>query len=261
MTGLEPWLIKLSSYLSGLSQKFALSEEERSRLLEAISHAETAAVTLRKKGRLNVLFDVLSGLTAFYPAVGDCEKAAIAAKEALQITPNDATILRNLWCIQMRMFKFDDAAGTAATLQELDDFMEWWGKRCEALIQADRAQEVIDSWQASKNDPRFSANSDVIAIIARALSRQHQTEEGLDLLNQNLQVKSDDPVLLLERAQLLEDLGNLDAARKDIDNASQHAAQQKHILAQALVSKGMFHFRHGEWKDAAKVLQELGGDV
>ena len=149
--------------------QFALSEEERSRLLGAISHAETAADTLRKKGRLNVLFDVLSNLTAFYPAVGDCEKAAVAANEALQIIPNDNTILKNLWCIQMRLFKFDDAAGTAAKLQKLDDSMEWWERRGEALIQAGRAQEVIDSWQSSKDDPRFTGNSDAIGITGRCI--------------------------------------------------------------------------------------------
>lgn len=237
---------------------FTPSQTERVRLFEAIQNAETAAATLRKQGRVNVLFDALSNLTAFYPTVGDCERAENAAQEALRISPNDATILRNLWCIQMRLEKSDEAVVTAAKLETLDNHVDWWERKSESLLQADRAQEVLDSWNSIKSDANFSANSDVVGIVARAFSNRHRTEEGLQLLEENLLRRPSDPVLLLDRGILLEGLGRIGQAKESFEAAQQNA--NKDCRSQILICYGMFLYRQHDWHTAAEKLKALGAE-
>lgn len=238
--------------------RFVPSDEERGRLLEAIQHAEGAADTLRRQERLGVLLDVLSNLTAFYPAAGDCGRGESAAHEALRISPDDVIVLKNLWCIQMRLERFDEAASTAGKLQILDDYTDWWVRKSESLLQANRAQDVLDSWESVKNDERLSASSNAIGIVARAFSDRHRTEDGLRLLEQALTHCPADAGLLLDSGHLLEKLGRLDQAQKTFEAAEKNACKEN--KSQILVCVGLFLHRRHEWLGAMEKFKALGAE-
>ncbi|MGA2248471.1 MAG: hypothetical protein ABSH48_26175, partial [Verrucomicrobiota bacterium] len=119
---------------------FVPTDEERKQVLDAIIFGEQAATSLRANSRINSLVDVLSNLTAFYPAVGNCEKAIAIAEEALRYAPNEVTILRNLWCCQMRVQQFNEAIGTAERLESLDDGFDWWKRKAETHVLAGKSQ-------------------------------------------------------------------------------------------------------------------------
>jgi tetratricopeptide (TPR) repeat protein len=238
--------------------QFTPSDDERKRLTDAIGYAEQAAASLRSNGRINSLVDVLSNLTAFYPAVGNCNQAIIFAKEALQYAQNDVNILRNLWCAQMRVGQFSDAILTAEKLEILDNPVDWWKRKSEAQILADKSQEVLNSWEAKKSDSQFSADVDAIAIVAGAYSKRHRTDDGLGLLNDALTRDPSNPALLTQRGLLLEGLGKISEARNDFDNAEKSPANE--YRGQMILDFGQFLFRRHEWKEAAERFKTLGGE-
>ena len=238
--------------------QFVPSDDERKKLLEAIDYAEQAAIILRTNVRIVSLIDVLSNLTAFYPAVGNCERAIIIAGEALQYVPNDINILRNLWCSQMRLGQFGEAIQTAGKLEILDDPVDWWKRKSEAQILTDKSQAVLDSWDSIKSDRRFSENMDCVAILASAYSKRHRTEEGIRILDEALIRSPSNPCLLTQRGLLLEVVGKISEARADFENAEKSPSSE--FRAQCLLDFGRFlYFRH-EWKTAAERFKTLGAE-
>jgi tetratricopeptide (TPR) repeat protein len=233
-------------------------EQERARLLEAITYAEKAAGTLRKRQRLFSLGETLSNLVPFYIAAGEAEKALGYAHEALKIIPGDETTLGNLWCVQIRLEKYNDAVSTGEQLLALAPTVDAWEKKAHALIAADRSQEVIDEWDDLKSNPEFASSSDVIAIVARALSERHRSEEAVRMLTDILQHRPSDARLLAERGRLHEALGKLAEAEVDLTAAENAATTLQR--PQILFDNAMFRYRRGKWDDAAARLRELGAD-
>ena len=229
---------------------FVPTDEERKQVLEAITYGEQAATSLRASSRFNSLVDVLSNLTAFYPAVGNCVKAIAIAEEALRFAPNDITILRNLWCCQMRVQQFDEAIGTVARLENLDDGFDWWKNKAETHILAGKSQDVLEAWESKKLDARFSENVGVTAIVARALSKRHRTQDGINLLSDALIRFPSNLCLLTERALLFESLDRVTDARSDFENAEKSPSAE--YRAQMLLDFGGFLFRRHDWKAAAE---------
>jgi tetratricopeptide (TPR) repeat protein len=240
------------------TMQFVPSGDERAKLLEAISYAEQAAKSLRHHKRFYSLREVLANLTAFYAGVGDCQKAISLADESLQYYPDDLINLTNLCCIQMRLHRFDDAAITAAKLERLGDPVQGWHKRAEALVLAEKSQEVLDSWEGKKIDKRFSENAEVVAVVARAFAKRHRTTEGLNLLGEALNRDPSNAVLLSERAFLLETLDRIDEARTDLVAAEQVATAD--CRAQILVDTAMFFYRRRDWREASTRLQQLDAE-
>jgi hypothetical protein len=80
--------------------------------------------------------------------------------------------------------------------------VEWWDKKSEALILDERSREVLDSWESKKSDGRFANNIDVLALVARAFSKRHRTDDGLSILNEALNRNPSNAVLLAERGLL-----------------------------------------------------------
>ena len=238
--------------------QFVPSDDERNELLEAIDYAEQAATILRTNAHFNSLVDVLSNLTAFYPAAGNCEKAIIIAGEALQYVPDEINILRNLWCSQMRLGQFGAAIQTAAKLEILDDPVDWWKRKSEGQILADKSQEVLDSWDSIKSDSRYSENMDCVAILASAYSKRHRTDEGIKILDEALTRSPSNPCLLTQRGLLLEQLGKISEARADFENAEKSPSSE--FRGQCLLDFGRFLYRRHEWKAAAERFKTLGAE-
>jgi len=237
---------------------FVPTDEERKQVLEAISYGEQAATSLRTNSRINSLIDVLSNLTAFYPAVGNCGKAIVIAEEALRYAPNDINILRNLWCSQMRIQQFNKAIETATKLETLDDPFDWWKRKAESLILAGKSQEVLDAWDAKKSDARYHGNVDLICIVARALSKRHRTQDGIILLSDALNRFPSNTCLLTERALLLESLDRPEDAKSDFETAENSSSAE--YRAQMLLDFGNFLFRRHEWMPAAERMKLLGAE-
>src|SRR2546425_149338 len=110
----------------------------------------------------------------------------------------------------MRQRKFDDAANTASRIEAIGNPVDGWEKRAEALMLADRSQEVLDDWEVKKSDPRFGDSMDVLSLVARAFSERHRTDKGLEILNNALTRHQANARLLSEHGLLMENLGKLD---------------------------------------------------
>lgn len=107
-------------------------------------------------------------------------------------------------------------------------------------------------------DFALGGSSDAIGIVARAFSNRHRTEEGLQLLEENLVRRPSDPVLLLDRGILLEGLGRTVRAKESFDAAEQNA--DRDCRSQILICYSMFLYRQQEWSAAAEKLKILGAE-
>lgn len=240
------------------SYKLAPTEEEHSQIKEAIRLAEQAALTLRKHGRVYMLVEVLTNLVSFYSASNDCDLAIKTAGEVLVLRPCDATTLTNLWCMQMRTERFDDAVGTAQQLESIGDPVDGWQKRAQALLAADRPREVLAAWDSKKQDRQFQDAPDVVSLVARAFAESNRTHDGLKLLDEALLHKPQQARLLAERGMLLENLGNYAEAKEQLTIAEKCASHGNR--GQAVLDCGMFLYRRREWAGAASRFHELGAD-
>lgn len=240
------------------SPRVTLLEDEYDRLLEAISLAEKSAITLRKQERYYPLGEILANSVAFYAAVGNCERAIETANEALKINPNDLMTLTNLWCAQMREERYGDAVVTAGRIETLGATVEGWEKKAEALLAAERGDEVLDNWHEKKSDPRFSGSVDVVSLVVRAYSKRHKTQDGIKLLDAALVQHPSDARLLSERGLLMADLGDFEAAQINFATAEKNAVTANR--GQFLIDYGMYLYRRGAWKAAAERLKEVGAE-
>ena len=241
------------------AESIGLAEAEHFQILEAIKTAERVVQTLRKQARNHQLGEVLTNLSAFYGLADDHEKALGAATEAAMLVKDDAVVLINLWAAQMRLERFSDAYETAGRLNQAGEKLRGKLRQLEALLMDSQAERLLRESEADlellgqlRREPRF------FEIKANALFQAHETNAALDVIKDGLAAFPNHGRLLAARACFREDLGQIDAAREDVEIAERHASPDN--LAYVLAQAAMFYYRQRQWQAAIERFARGGAD-
>lgn len=241
------------------AESIGLTEAEHSQILEAIRTAEGVIQTLRKQARSHQLGEVLANLSAFYGLGNDHDKALSAAAEAATLVTDDAAVLINLWAAQMRLEKFSDAYETAGRLIQFGEKLQGKLRQLEALLMDSQAERLLRESEADpevlgqlRREPRF------FELRANAFFQSHETNIALDVIKEGLAAFPNHGRLLTARACFLEDLGQIDSAREDIENAEKAASADN--LAYVLAQAAMFFYRQRQWQAAIERFSRGGAD-
>ena len=237
---------------------FSLAEAERQQICEAIELGEAAVKVFRAQARSFQLGELLTNLSAFYEVAGDDERAAQAAKEAAELAPQNVTALSNCWASQMRLGKYAEAYDTAGKLMQCGERLSGKVRQLESLLMNSDHERLL---RESGSDPDLTGEllkePRLFELKAHAQFELHQIEAAFDTIKDGLARFPGEPRLHCVRASLFEDLGQLDAAREDLDLAEKLAAGND---PRTLLQATMFHFHRSDWSAAAQRFAKLGAD-
>jgi tetratricopeptide (TPR) repeat protein len=157
---------------------FSLTEAERRQICEAIELGEAAVKVFRAQARSFQLGEMLTNLSAFYELAGDDERAALAAREAAQLAPQNVTALTNCWASQMRAGKYADAYDTAGQLMQCGERLVGKVRQLESLLMSSEHERLLqesgshpDLTDKLLREPRFfELKAHALSVVAEAPS-------------------------------------------------------------------------------------------
>jgi predicted Zn-dependent protease len=244
--------------IRGEATAFSLTDADRQQVLEAIQTGKAAVKLLRAQDRSFQLGEMLTNLSVFYELAGDDESAAEAVKEAAEFAPQNITTLRNLWAAQMRLGKYADAYDTAGKLIQLGEKLTGKLRQLESLLLQSEYERLL---QETANDRELAGellkHPQFFEIKAHAQFQLHQIEAAFATIKEGLVRFPDAGRLYTARASLHDELGQLDAAREDLDRAEKAVAGDQ---LRTLLQAAMYYYYHSDWSAAAQRFARLGAD-
>jgi tetratricopeptide (TPR) repeat protein len=233
------------------------TQSEMSALREAAETSEKAASLSRKGNRRFALYDSLVNLPPIYLMLGRVREAVEVSKELSVLSPDDASILINLWCAEMRAEDYEGAAKTGAKLFELEKTGEAWERKVQPLLGLGNADEVVSQWNTDSNAFDSVRDSpDAQSIAAEALFRNHETERALSLLQTSRFAQS--ATLLTSYAKIKDELGEFGEAEACYKRAEANALPSE--KAHATIALAYFYFHKHRWAEAADHFARLGAE-
>jgi tetratricopeptide (TPR) repeat protein/predicted nucleic acid-binding protein len=235
---------------------FAVSPTEADTLREAVRLSEQALTILRPSEHKVAIAQVLINLSAYSAATGDFLRAAVAAEEAVGLSPDQPAALTNLYIAQMHLDRFDDAVETARRLARLENPVVAAMREMDALIGKDDFAAVIELYQErSATNPDLLNEPHAACAFADALFKTFETDRAVEELRGAADRFPNHPLILLQEGHIREELNDPAAAEACFKAATAQAdgAYAFHARQQL----GLFYWRKQNWHEAEKNL--LGG--
>src|SRR6202453_467891 len=224
-------------------------------LREAVASIEKGANILEKRQRSTPLTEVLINAMTFYATLNENDQALRIGNKLREQGERSEVMLRNLFMLQLRNGKENEALETAKAMIESGLEKEGELRQAQALIALGRFEPILVDYEKHvAADTLIYLNDDWISIFSQAWSMAQKREKALTLLDEYIALRPGKSILRLEKALVLEGLGRKDEAAREFEIAE----KTEPTSGQVAVDYGLFLYRREQWSEALSRLEKVG---